>query len=152
MFFPATNNLPVNDLISSIKGNSVSIPLHYFTEEMATLSNRRKFATLNKENCEKRPRSNMVQDTYFPRSQDDYISQVSEEIEGRVTKKQSKEFIWTESRILGVFSRLDEFSLNPLIQGHSGSAPETSRKALATYQGTNEDNSQSDHHPEASVS
>ena len=119
---------------------------------MATLSNRRKFATLNKENCEKRPRSNMVQDTNIPRSQEDYISQVSEEIGGRVTKKLSTELSRTESRILGVFSRLNEFSLNPLIQGHSGSAPETSRKALATNQGTNEYNSQSDHHPEASVS
>ena len=38
-----------------------------------------------------------------------------------------------------------------LIQGHSGSSPETFRNALGTNQGTNEDDSQSDLHPEARV-
>ena len=42
--------------------------------------------------------------------------------------------------------------MNPLIQGHSGSVPETSRNTLATKRGTNEDDSQTDHHPEGSVS
>ena len=96
--------------------------------------------------------SNLVQNSNTLRSQDDYINQVSEEIEGRVTKKLSKEFSWTDSRILGTLSSLDEFLLNPLIQGHSRSAPVTSRNTLGTNKGTNEDDSQSDPHPEASVS
>ena len=39
--------------------------------------------------------------------------------------------------------------MNPLIQGHSGTTPEMSRNAFSTNQGTNEDDSQSDPHPEA---
>ena len=54
---------------------------------MATLRNKRKLATLNKENYEEHSRSNLAQNSNFPRSQEDYITQVSEENEGRVTKK-----------------------------------------------------------------
>ena len=73
------------------------------------------------------------------------------EIEGRVTKKLSQEFSRTESHILGALVRLDDFLMNPLFQGHSGTAPETSRNALSTSQGTNEDDSQSDPYPEAGI-
>ena len=69
-----------------------------------------------------------------------------------MTKKLSQEFSRTENRILAALSRLDEFLLNPLIQGHSGSTPETSRNALGTSQVTNENNLQSDPNPEARVS
>ena len=51
-----------------------------------TTRNKRKLAALNKENCEEHPRSNLAQNSNVPRSQEDYITQVSEEIEGRVTK------------------------------------------------------------------
>ena len=83
----------------------------------------------------------MAPNSNVPKSQDDYISQVSEEIEGRFTKKLSKEFSRTENRILGALARLDDFLMNPLIQGHSGTAPETSRNALRFIQGTNEGDS-----------
>ena len=53
---------------------------------MVTLRNKRKLAALNKENCEENP-SNFAQNSNVPRSQEDYITQVSEEIKGRVTKK-----------------------------------------------------------------
>ena len=117
---------------------------------MAT-RNKRKLAALNKDNCEEYPRSNLAQNSNAPRSQEDYISQVSEEIEGRVTKKLSKEFGRTENCILGALARLDDFLMNPLIQDYSGNAPETSRNAFITNQGTNEDDSQSDPHPEAGL-
>ena len=39
--------------------------------------------------------------------------------------------------------------MNPLLQGHSGTTPETSRNVFSINQGTNEDDSQSDPHPEA---
>ena len=119
---------------------------------MATMRNRRIIAALNKENHEEHPRSNLAQSTYAPRTQEDYITQVSEEIKGRVTKKLSQEFSKMECPILGAFSQFDEFLLDPLIQRHSGTAPETSRNAYGTNQGTNEDSSQSDPHPEARVS
>ena len=107
---------------------------------MAT-QNKTKLAALNKENCEEHPRSNLVQNSNVPRSQEDYITQVSEEIEGRVTKKLSQEFSRTENRILGALARLDDFLTNPLNQGHSETAPETFRNVLSISQGTNEDDS-----------
>ena len=93
----------------------------------------------------------MAQNSSAPRSQEDYITQVSEEIEGRVTKRLSKEFSRTENRILGALARLDDFLMNPLLPGHSGTTPEPSRNALNTSQGTNEDDSQNDPRPEAGL-
>ena len=109
-------------------------------------------AALNKENREQNPRSNMAQNSGAPRSQEDYINQVSEEIEGRVTKRLSKEFSRTENRILGALAQLDDFLMNPLLPGHSGTAPEPTRNTTRNNQGTNEDGSQTDPHPEASLS
>ena len=99
---------------------------------MATFRNRQKLAACNKENWEEHPRSNMAQNSSIPRSEDDYITQVSEEIEGRVTKKLSQGFSRTESRLLGALFRLDDFLFSPPFQGHSGTSPETSRKAYGT--------------------
>ena len=117
---------------------------------MAT-RNKRKLAALNKENCEEHPRSNLAQNSNVPRSQEDYITQVSEAIEGRVTTNLSKEFSRTENRILGALARLDDFLMNPLIQGHSGITPDLSWNAFSTNQETDEDDYQSDHHPEAGL-
>ena len=94
---------------------------------MAT-RNKRKLAALNNENCEEHPRSNLSQNSNVPRSQEDYITEVSEEIERRVTKRLSKEFSRTENCILGALARLDRFLMNQLIQGHSGNTPEMCRK------------------------
>ena len=116
-----------------------------------TTRNKRKLAALNKENCEEHPRSNLAQNSGAPRSQEDYITQVSEEIEGKVTKRLSKEFSRTENRILGALARLDDFLMNPLLPGCSGTTPEPSRNALNTSQGTNEDDSQNDPHPKAGL-
>ena len=113
--------------------------------------NKKKLAALKKENCEEHPRSKLAENSNVPRSQEDYITQVSEEIDGRVTKKVSKEFSRTENSILSALARLDDFLMNPLIQGHSGTTPETSRNVLSIDQGTNEDDSQSDPHPEAGL-
>ena len=103
---------------------------------MAT-RNKRKLAALIKENCEEHPKSNLAQNSNVSRSQEDYITQFSEEIEGRVKKKLSQEFSRTETRILGALARLDNFLMK------------ASRKALSTSQGKNEDDSQKDPHPEA---
>ena len=116
---------------------------------MATLRCKRKLAAPNKENFEELPRRNLAQNSNLPRSQEDYITQVSEGNESRVTKKMSQEFRRTENRIIGALARLDDFFMNPLIQGHSGTTPEISRNASSTNQGTNEDESQSNLHPEA---
>ena len=85
----------------------------------------------------------------FPRSQEDYITQFPEEIEGRVKKRLSQAFSRTKNHILGALARLDDFLMNPLSQGHSGTARETSRIAFGTNPGTREDDSQSHPHSEA---
>ena len=117
---------------------------------MATRS-KKKVAALNRENCEEHPRSSLAQNSKVPRSQEDYITQASEEIEGRVTKKLSQVFSRMENRITGASARLDDFLMNPLVQGHSGTAPETSRNIFSISQETNEDDSQSNPHLEAGI-
>ena len=67
-------------------------------------------------------------------------------------KKLSQEFSWTESRILGALSKLDEILLNSQSRVHSGPVPETSRNSNQENQGTNEESSQNDAHPEMDVS
>ena len=113
--------------------------------------NKKNLAALNKENCEKHPRSNWAQNSSAPRSQEDYITQFSEEIDGTVTKRMSKEFSSTENRILGALAQLDDFLMNPLLPGYSGTTPEPTRNAINTSQRTNEDDSQNDPHPEAGL-
>ena len=93
----------------------------------------------------------MAQNSSAPRSQEDYITQISEKIEGRVTKRLSKEFSRTENRILGALARLDDFLMKPLLPGYSGTTAEPSRKALNTSQRTNENDSQNDLRPEAGL-
>ena len=82
---------------------------------MATLRNKRKLAAVSRETPEG-SRSSRGQNVLDPELTQDYISQVSEEIEWRVTKKLSKEFSKTESRILEALSKLDEFLLNPQVR------------------------------------
>ena len=115
---------------------------------MATLRNKRKLAAVTREIQEENPRNGQSQNTSVPRINEEYITQLSEEIEGRVTKKLSQELSRTYSRILGALSKLDEFLLNQQIRSHSGTVPETFRNTNVDNQGTNEDDSQSDPHPE----
>ena len=79
----------------------------------------------------------------------EYISQVSEEIEGRITKKLSKEFSRTESRILGALSKLDEFLLNPQVRTCSVAVPGTSRNSDSEIREPTGDRSLGDLCPEA---
>ena len=92
---------------------------------MATLINKRKLAAVSRETPEG-SRSSRVQNVLDPESAQDYISQVSEEIEGRVTKKLSKEFSKTESRFLGALSKLDGLLLNSQVRTCSVAVPDRS--------------------------
>ena len=114
---------------------------------MATLRNKRKLAAVSRETPES-TRSGKAPSVLDPELTQEYISQVSEEIEGRVTKKLSKEFSRTESRILGALSKLDEFLLNPQVRTCSVVAPGTSRSNNLESQGTNEDRPSDDPGPE----
>ena len=95
---------------------------------MASLRNKRKLAAVSRETPEN-TRHSQSQNTLDPEMAEDYISQVFEEIERRVTKKLSKEFSRTESCILGTLSKLDEFLLNPQVRTCSVAVPGTSRNS-----------------------
>ena len=118
---------------------------------MTTLRNKRKLAAVTRETQEENPRNGQSRNTSVPRINEEYITQVSEEIEGRITKKLSQEFNRIESRISDALSNLDEFLLNQQITTHSETVPGTFRNTNAENQGTNEDNSQSEPHPEAGI-
>ena len=79
---------------------------------MATLRNKRKLSAVSRETPEI-ARNSQSQNTLDPEMAQKNISQISEEIEGRITERLSKKFSQTESRILGALSKLDEFLLNP---------------------------------------
>ena len=118
---------------------------------MATLRNKRKLAAVRRETQEEHPRNGQSRNTSVPRINEEFITQVSEEIESRVTKKLSQEYNRTEYRIFGALSNLDEFLLNQQIRTHSETVPGTFRNTNVDNQGTNEDDSQSDPHPEAGL-
>ena len=118
---------------------------------MATLRNKRKLAAVTRELQEENPRKGQSRNTSVPRINEEYITLVAEEIEGRVSKKLSQEFSRTESRILGALSKLDEFLSNQQIHTHFETVPGTFRSTNVENQGANEDDSQSDPHPEAGI-
>ena len=100
---------------------------------------------------EEHPRNGQSRNTSVPRINEEYITQVCEEIEGRITKKLSQEFNRIESCISDALSKLDEFLSNQQIQTHSKIVPGTFRNTNVENQGTNEDDSQSDPQPEAGI-
>ena len=118
---------------------------------MATLRNKRKLAAVTRETQEENPRNGQSRNTSVPRINEEDITQLSEEIEGRVSKKLSQEFNRIESRISDALSKLDEFLLNQQITTLSETVPGTFRNTNVENQGTNEDDSQSDPHPEAGI-
>ena len=111
---------------------------------MATLRNKRKLAAVARETQEEHPRNGQSRNMSVPRTNEEHITQVSENIYGRVAKKLSQEFSRTESRILGALSKLDEIVLNPQIRTHSGTVP-------GTFRYTNVEN-QENPHPEVGAS
>ena len=118
---------------------------------MATSRNKRKFAAVLRETPEN-TRNSESQTTLDREMAQEYISQFSEEIEGRVTKKLAKEFSRTESRILGALSKLDEFLLHPQVRTCSVAFPGTSRNSDSENQEPTGDRCLNDPCPEAMFS
>ena len=114
---------------------------------MATLRTRRKLAAASRETPEG-SRGSRGQNVLDPELTQDYISQVSEEIEGRVTKKLSEEFNKTESGISGALSKLDEFLLDPQVRTCSVAVQGTSGNANSVNWETHRDRSSNDPYPE----
>ena len=118
---------------------------------MAALRNKRKLAAMSRLTQEY-PSNNQSQNSSAPGFTEEYMAQVSEEIEGRVTKKLSQEFSRTESRILGALSKSDEFLLSPQVWTFSGTVRGTFRDANVENQEPSGDRSQNDPHPEVEFS
>ena len=108
---------------------------------------RRKLAGVSRERPEG-SRSSRAQNVLDPELTQDYIFQVSEEIEGRGTKKLSKEFSKTESRILGALSKLDEFLLKPQVRICSMAVPGTSGNTILENRENTADRSSDDPYSE----
>ena len=110
---------------------------------MATSRKKRKLAAVSTETLEG-TRNPRAQNTLDPELAQDYISQVSEEIEWRVTKKLSKDFSRLESRFLGALSKLHEFLVNPQVRTCSVAVPGTSRNSVSENREPNGDRSLND--------
>ena len=106
---------------------------------MATLRNKRKLAAVTREIQDENPRSGQSRNTSVPRINEDYLTQLSDEIEGRITKKLSREFSRIESRISDALSKLVEVLSNQQIQTYSETVQGTFRNTNVENQGTIED-------------
>ena len=136
-------------LLIKDKDKNQSSPLaKIFPSLLATIRNKRKLAAVWRETPES-TRNRRGQNSLDPDLTQDYISQVSEEIEGGVTKKLSKEFSRTESRILCALSNLDEFLPNPKVRTCSVAVPGTSRNNNSKNRETTGDRSSGDPCPKA---
>ena len=93
-------------------------------------------------------RNRQSQNTLDPGMAEEYIVQVPEKIEERVTKKLSKEFSRTESRILGALSKLDEFHPNLQVRTFSVAVAGTSGNNNSENWEPTGDRSLDDHCPE----
>ena len=93
---------------------------------MATLRNKQKLAAVSKDTQEI-ARIGLSRNIFVPGMTEEYIIQVSEKLEGRVSENLSQEFIQTESRFLGALSKLDKFLQNPQVRTCSGTVPGTFR-------------------------
>ena len=93
-------------------------------------------------------RNSQLQNTSVPRITEEYITQVSEEIECKFTKNLSQEFSRTKSRISGALSKLDKFFLNPHLPTLSGTIPGTSRRNSVENREPAGGRSHNDPHPE----
>ena len=123
-----------------------------YSFKTATLKSMRKLATVARESQEEHPRNGLSRNTAVIGLSEDYITQVSQETENRVTKNLSKKFIRTESQILGTLFKLNEFLLYSQIRALFGTAPITSRNSNAENQEANDDCSQNSPSPERGTS
>ena len=107
---------------------------------MTTLWNKRTLAAVARETPEG-TRNSRAQNTLDPELTQNYISQVSDEIEGRVSRKLSNEFSRTESGIFGTLSEPDEFLLNPQVRTFSVAVSGTTGNNISEKRETTGDRS-----------
>ena len=76
-----------SELIYEIQIIESSLLLNIFPQKMTTLRNKRRLAAASKETQKKHPRNGQSRNTSVRAIIEEHITQVSEEIEGRATKK-----------------------------------------------------------------
>ena len=131
---------------------SVSTAVEHFSfQNMATLRHKRKLAAVARK-TQKQPRNGQTRNKSAPRINEEYIRQVSEEIEGRFIKKASQELTRTASRIMGALSKLDELILKTQVRGHSENVTRTFRDTNVENNEPNEVRFQDDPHLEVGSS
>ena len=151
-YFEELHFVVLSTLVKKYKNNSVFTTADFFPKRMATLRNKWKFAAVGRETQKEHPRNGNSRNTSVPWINGEYIKQIFEEIENRVTEKLSPEFSRSESRILGALFKLDEVLLNLQLRTHSGTFPGTSRNTDIENQEPNGVRSLADHHPEVASS
>ena len=98
---------------------------------MATLRNKRNFAIINREDHEELPRNSQTRDTNVSRIQEDYITEVTEQLESRLTKKIVPGVKQNGGSHFGrSFQTWRIFFLNPQFRVQSGSVLETSQTQI----------------------
>ena len=97
---------------------------------------------------EDHPRSNFSQVTNALRNNEEYITEVSEPIDVRRTRRLFLETFRTESRLLGALWKLAKLLLNSNVRVQSGTTPGTIRNSDRENQTRSEDCSENDPHPE----
>ena len=120
--------------------------------KMAALRKKRKFAAVNEDSQDEHPRNNFSRDTNVTWVNEEFIMQNSEEIKRKLTTKLCHKFSKIESRILGVFSKLDEFLLTSQVRVGSGTSLEFSLIYDRENQECNEERSQNGPHHEVGTS
>ena len=81
---------------------------------MKNTRNKRRLAEIQ-DNFEENNSQSSSKDRSQADLNENYITQVSQEIEGRIAKKLSQEFSKRENRILGALAKLDNFLSNPQV-------------------------------------
>ena len=115
---------------------------------MAILRNKRNFVAMARETQEY-PRNNQSHNSAAPGITEDYIPQVSKEIEERVTGEISQEFSRTICRFLGALSKLDGILLSPEKRTFSETTPGTFKNTDVENQDSSGHRHQN--HPHAEV-
>ena len=119
---------------------------------MAIIRIKKKLAAVARNYREGSPKKNQSRNSAVSRINEEYITQVLEEIENTATKKLSPQFSRTESRLLGALSIADKFRLNTQVRMQSGTVPGTSRNMNVQNQEPTEDYSQNDSRPAVDAS
>ena len=118
---------------------------------MATLRNKLKLPAVSGE-AEERTRNCQSQIKFVPEITQDYITQVSEEMEAIVTKNLTQETSRTQSCILGILFKLYDFFVTPQTRTLSGTVPETSQNNDVQSRDLFVDRSRSEPHHELEFS